>query len=169
MKVYDQQFNQNEWFIVIVFVVFYLVIFFMPRRFSLTTSMTLVLVGIYIGMLSDHTISIPPFDFYDVNDNSSYQFFDFLTYVMYGPFGYIYCYIYDYYKFRGFKVLFYMLFWAGIAMLLEYTATKLGVFHYKQGYRLLFSLPIYLGLLSITLLYFDILLKREKNIYFNSN
>lgn len=154
MKIYDQQFNQNEWFVVIVLFITYIIIYKLPKRFSKATTITLILIGIYIGMLSDHSISIPPFDFYDVNDNSSYQVFDFLTYVMYGPFGYLFLYYFDYFKIKGFKIMLYVILWTSIAMLMEYVATKFGVFHYKQGYRILFSVPIYLWFQSCVIVYY---------------
>ncbi|QOR64766.1 hypothetical protein IM538_12945 [Cytobacillus suaedae] len=161
MKVYDQQFNQNEWFVLFVLIITYLIVYKLPKRFSKATTITLTLLGVYIGMLADHSISIPPFDFYDVNDKSTYQVFDFLTYVMYGPFGYLFLYFYDYFDIKGFKTMLYIVFWTSIALLMEYVAAKLGVFHYKQGYRLLFSVPIYLWFQSLLIVYYHLMKKYQ--------
>lgn len=157
MKIYDQQFNQNEWFVIFVFIISFFIILKLPMRFSKATTFTLVLLGIFIGMFADHTISIPPFDFYDVNDKSAYEAFDFLTYVMYGPYAYLFLYLYDYFKISGIKVILYIILWTSLGILMEYMAHLLGVFHYKQGYRLLFSIPIYLWIQSLVLVYFHIL------------
>ncbi|MBM7663027.1 hypothetical protein JOC85_003853 [Bacillus mesophilus] len=162
MIIYDNQFNENEWFIIIVSVVMYTLIFLLPKKFSLGTSITLLLLGFYIGLLSDHSISIPPFDFYDVNDNSKYEVFDILTYVMYGPFGYFLIYFYEHFKIRGYKTIFYIIVWTFFAIILEYVGTKFGIFHYKQGYRLAFSVPIYVGLQSLTIFYY-VILKNKAN------
>ncbi len=164
MKVYDQQFNQNEWFVIFVFVISFFIIFKLPRRFSKATTYTLVLMGIFIGMFADHTISIPPFDFYDVNDSSAYEIFDFFTYVMYGPFGYLFLYFYDYFKIKGLRIMLYIILWTSLSILMEYTAHLLGVFHYKQGYRLLFSIPIYLWIQSLVIVYYHILKRKASSL-----
>ncbi|WP_456275282.1 hypothetical protein [Bacillus sp. AK128] len=161
MKVYDQHFNANEWFVLVVLILMYLTIFLLPKRFPLSVSIIFTLLGFYLGLVADHSIAIPPFDFYDVNDNSSYEFFDFLTYVMYGPYGYLFLYFYHAFNIKGYKVIFYIIFWSLLGMLLEYIGVRLGVFHYNQGYKFLFSFPIYLSLQSITLAYYHALLKKS--------
>lgn len=164
MQIYDHQFNQNEWFTLIVLLVTYLIVFKLPKRFSTATTVTLILIGVYIGMLCDHTISVGPFDFYDVNDDYTYEFFDFLTYVMYGPFSYLFLYYYDYFNINGFKILLYAILWSLLALGMEFVALKFGVFHYKQGYRLLYSIPIYLIIQSIVVLYFYLLRKNSSTL-----
>ncbi|MEQ6389728.1 hypothetical protein RZN22_10420 [Bacillaceae bacterium S4-13-58] len=164
MKVYDQQFNQNEWFVVIVLIVTFFTISKLPRRFSKATTYTLVLMGIFIGMFADHTISIPPFDFYDVNDNSTYEVFDFFTYVMYGPFGYLFLYFYDYLQIKGLKIMLYIILWTSLSIFMEYIASSLGVFHYKKGYSLLFSIPIYLWIQSLVIVYYHLLKRKTSSL-----
>ena len=142
--VYDNKFNGNEWFVLISLITGLLLVWRLKKRFTLKEAMTYFLYSVFLGMLFDHTISIEPFDFYDVNDNSSYQLMDFLTYLMYGPFGYICIYLYDYFKVKPSYTPIYILIWAAISITMEIIATNLGVFHYKNGYKIYYSFPIYL-------------------------
>jgi hypothetical protein len=164
MVVYENQFDANEWYVIVSILVMYGLLFLLPKRFSLATSVTFVVLGIYIGMVSDHTLSIPPLDFYDVNDNSSYQLIDFLTYVMYGPYAYLFLYIYDRFKIMKFKIMLYVIVWTIISVIFEYFAMKLAVFHYKNGYEIIFSIPIYLFIQSFTILYFHIFKTKSSSI-----
>ena len=89
-------------------------------------------------------------NFYDVNDNSSYQFIDFLSYLTYGPLSYLFFYFYD--RFRPVSIPIYILIWTLISLGMEWIATYFGVFHYRHGYKLSYSLPIYLLVQSCWLL-----------------
>lgn len=141
---YDHQFNANEWFVLVTLVIGFLLFFIIPKRFSVKERIFFLLFGMYSGKFFDHTISIKPFDFYDVNDNSSYQLIDFASYAMFAPFGYFFMYIYDKLQLKKWMVILYILTWSIIAIVIEYIATKLGVYHYKNGYKLLYGLPIYI-------------------------
>jgi hypothetical protein len=65
---------------------------FFAKTVPLSLSIMYFIVGIFMGVLFDHTSSIEPFDYYDVNDSSRYEFFDFMSYIMYGPFTYLIIY-----------------------------------------------------------------------------
>lgn len=157
--VYDNQFNQNEWFVILVLLLGILAVWMTPKRFPPKNFIIYLLFSTFVGMVFDHTISIEPFDFYDVNDNSGYQVMDFLTYVMYGPFGYFYVYIYDYFKIHVKYRTLYIIGWALAAVGWEIFAHKMGVFHYKNGYGIPYSFPIYLGVLSVHLYFFETIQK----------
>jgi hypothetical protein len=157
---YDHQFNQNEWFVLTLLTMSILTVMILPKRFPPSITIIYLLVGVFLGMLLDHTISIKPIDFYDVNDSSNYQLFDFLTYVMYGPFGYFIIYFHDKFTIKGYANIFYILGWSSVALILEWTGVQFGVFHYKDGYKILFSFPIYLVVQSIVILFY-LTLKRK--------
>lgn len=159
---YDNQFNANEWFVLITLVLGFLFVFILPKRFPIKESIFYLLFGIFIGKFFDHTISIKPFDFYDVNDKSTYQFTDFFSYIMFAPFGYFFIYIYRKLNIKPIMVLPYILGWSVIAIVIEYFASKLGVYHYKNGYKLLFGFPIYL-LCQACLLWLHHLVQGKKN------
>lgn len=146
---YDRSFNQNEWFVIIILAVGMIFVWLSPKRFPLKEAMVYFLYSVFVGMFFDKTISIEPFDFYDVNDNSSYQLMDFLSYWMYGPFGYFFVYYFDYFKIRYSYAPLYVLLWAVFSVIMEFFAQSVGVFHYKNGYSIFYSFPIYLFVLSL--------------------
>lgn len=151
MIVYDDAFNLNEWFDLLLLGVGLAVMLFLPRIFPLKKAVVFYLYGIYTGLLMDHTISVSPIDFYDVNDTSHFQFMDFLTYVMYGPFSYLFAYIHDRWEIKPSFDPLYVLSWAIFSFIMEWVSLKAGVFHYKNGYQIYYSFPIYLVMISIYL------------------
>ncbi|ERI91521.1 hypothetical protein HMPREF1982_03165 [Clostridiales bacterium oral taxon 876 str. F0540] len=149
--IYDKNFNGNEWYCIITFIIGFLFMFRLKKRFSLKEALVYFFYCVFIGMLADHSIGVPPLDYYDVNDFSSYEFFDFLTYFMFGAYGYLYVYIYDHFNIKSKYAPLYILSWSIVSTFMELCGDYLGVFHYKNGYKIYYSFPIYLltlGLLS---------------------
>ncbi|WNF22551.1 hypothetical protein [Mesobacillus jeotgali] len=162
MKVYDTAFNANEWFVIISMIVMNLAIWFVPKLFSKLESVGYYIFGIYIGLFYDHTLSIKPWDFYDVNDNSSYQFIDFMSYIMYGPYGYFFLYFYAKWNINKLRIIPYILIWSAISMLLEWIGLKVGLFHFDKGYKMHWSFPIYLLSQTMIILFYHLSTIYEK-------
>jgi len=162
MKVYDSAFNENEWFVIISIIVMNLAIWFAPKIFSTLESVGYYIFGIYIGLFYDHTLSIKPWDYYDVNDNSSYQFIDFLSYVMYGPYGYFFVYFYVKWNIKKLKIIPYILLWSGLSMLLEWIGLKVGLFHFDKGYKMYWSFPIYLLSQTMIIVFYHLSIRHVK-------
>lgn len=154
MKVYDHAFNSNEWFIIISVIVLFTLLFVLPKLFSLLESIAYSLFGLTLGMFSDQTISIKPWDYYDVNDTSAYQAFDFLSYVMYCPYSYFFIYFYVKFNIRGYYTILYIVIWTTLSLLLEWFGTKIGLYHFNKGYTMQWSIPIYLSFQTILLIYY---------------
>ncbi|MDP4083681.1 MAG: hypothetical protein Q8934_03600 [Bacillota bacterium] len=155
MIVYDNQFNANEWFIIIGLGIGIVTTMILPKRFPIKISIVFFMCGIYSGFFFDHSLSVQPVSFYDVNDNSSYQFFDFLSYLTFGPFSYLYFYFFDWFNFKNKYIPIYILMWSFICLGFEWCATYVGVYHYQHGYSMYYSFSIYLLVLSSWLfLYF---------------
>lgn len=161
MKVYDHGFNENEWFVIASILVMNLAIWLAPRIFSKLEALGYYIFGIYIGLFYDHTISTKPWDFYDVNDNSSYQFIDFLSYIMYGPYGYFFLYFYIKWNIRGLKTIQYILIWSLFSLLMEWISLKVGLFHFDKGYKMYWSFPIYLLSQSMMILYYHLVVRNQ--------
>jgi hypothetical protein len=164
MIVYDTSFNSNEWFTLTLIFSLFFIIFKLPKRFPITSSLTFYMFGMFIGTVADHTISIESFDFYDVNDTSKFSFTDFMTYVMYGPFAYLFCYIYDKYSTLQHHTILYILIWSLVAVAFEFIGTELGVYHYKNGYQLFFSFPIYLVVQTLNIFIYNIVKREAKKL-----
>jgi hypothetical protein len=160
VTVYDQQFNMNEWFIIIGLILSYTAYFLLPRRFPLSMTIIFFMFGIFIGTIFDHTISVGPFDFYDVNDNSLFNFMDFLTYILYGPIAYFFVYFIDRYALKNYQLIIYILVWSLIAIVVESLGVIVGVFHYKNGYEIYYSFIIYLFIQSFNVYVYKVLYKK---------
>lgn len=161
MKVYDHGFNENEWFVIASILVMNLAIWLAPRMFSKLEAIGYYIFGIYIGLFYDHTISIKPWDFYDVNDSSSYQFIDFLSYIMYGPYGYFFLYFYKKWNVRGLRTIPYILVWSSFSVLMEWIGVKVGLFHYDKGYRMYWSFPIYLFSQTLMVIFYHLVVRNK--------
>ncbi|MNI52696.1 hypothetical protein D3C73_1074980 [compost metagenome] len=110
----------------------------------------------------DHSIGTPPFDLYDAGDNSTYELIDLFSYFMYAPFGYLFIYGYERLRMLEIMTVVYILFWAVMSAGTEWLAVQAGVFHYKHGYQLAYSFPIYLFLISIHLILYRMVFARER-------
>jgi hypothetical protein len=155
--VYENVFDWNEWMVLITLVSLNILIWITPKTFSLLEGTAYYMYGIFIGMFFDHTISVLPWDFYDVNDSSEYQVMDFLSYVKYGPFSYFFIYLYVKLRIKGFMHIIYILAWTCFSLLMEGIGVKVGLFHYGKGYIIYYSIPIYLFVQSIQIIYYHVI------------
>ncbi|MGV3466071.1 MAG: hypothetical protein ACO1OT_12355 [Heyndrickxia sp.] len=142
MTVYDNQFNANEWSILLGLLIESILLFVIPKRFPRKISIVIFTCGVFSGFLFDHSLSVEPVSFYDVNDKSTYQLFDFLSYLTYGPICYLFFYMYDRMKRKSATI--YILIWSLISVGIEWYAVHFGVFHYRNGYKIYYSFLIYL-------------------------
>jgi hypothetical protein len=150
--IYDNRFDLNEWAIIIMLVIGTGLIWICRKRFPVKELIVYWLFCFFMGMVFDTIISIEPFDFYDINDNSMFELMDFLTYLGYGVYGFFFVYLYDLLKIKAVHAPAYILLWALLSVFTEYIASLIGVFHYKNGYNTFYSLPTYLFVLSLQLL-----------------
>lgn len=155
--VYDNRFNWNEWFVIVGLLLGGATVVILPRRFSRKLSVIFFLFGVTSGSFFDLTLGVLPVSFYDVGDESSYQFMDFLSLIMYGPFSYLFFYLYDFMKVRPKYCPLYILGSALVSLGFESIGYRVGVFHYSHGYGWQISFIIYLVLESLWLLLFYLL------------
>lgn len=149
--VHDQYFNGNEWFVITLSLIGIVGIWLFPRPFSPTQMTFNMMIGVTLGFIFDHTIEIPPFDFYDVGDQSKFQLFDLFSYIMYAPFGYWFIYWYERLRMYELMTIFYIFLWTLASVGFEWLAIQVGVFHYKDGYEIVYSFPIYMFVQSLHL------------------
>ncbi|KON88645.1 hypothetical protein AF332_18750 [Sporosarcina globispora] len=159
--VYEGAFDANEWFVLVNLMAAGILIWKLPKKLSGLETAVHFTIGIFTGMFFDHTISIKPWDFYDVNDTSDYQFIDLLSYIMYGPYSYIFIYLYVKLNVKGHKNILYVTIWTIFAVLIEWFSVKLGIFHYEKGYQISWSFPIYGFFQTLQIMFYKISLKME--------
>lgn len=147
--IYDSSFNKNEIFILVLLTAGLILVWKLKKIFSFKEGLIYFLFGVFIGLLADHTISIKPIDYYDVNDSNAFQFMDFLTYVMYGPYSYAFAHFYRRFKVKLSYTPLYILLWSLFSLFAEFVSKSVGIFHYKNGYTIYYSFPIYLLTFSI--------------------
>ncbi|WP_134703671.1 hypothetical protein [Ammoniphilus sp. YIM 78166] len=160
--IYEQSFDANEWFVILNLVVMHVLILISPKILPLLEGLAHYLYGPFIGMFWDHTISVRPWDFYDVNDNSSYQVMDVFSYIMFGPYSYFVIYLYVKLGIKGYTHILYVIVWAGLALIMEWIGVQLGLYHYDKGYQMYWSFPIYLLTLGMQIVYHHLIQKEKK-------
>ena len=144
MIVYDTRFNANEWFVIVGLCVGVVLTVVFPRRFSRQVAAVFFMCGVYSGFFFDHSLSVEPVSFYDVNDVSKFQMMDFISYWMYGAVSYFFFYIYDRLQLKASYIPLYILVWSLACMGAEWIAVLCGVYHYSHGYKFIYCFPIYL-------------------------
>ncbi|HAQ07809.1 MAG TPA: hypothetical protein DCR24_09900 [Bacillus bacterium] len=163
MKTYEHAFNENEWFIIGTLLVLHLALWLAPRIFSKLEAIGYYFFGVNTVLFFDHTISVKPWDFYDVNDNSSFQFTDFISYITYGPYSYFFVYFYVKLRISGIRTIFYIVIWSAFSLLMEWIGVKIGMLHYDKGYKMYWSFPIYLGVQSMLVIFYHLVKKKQNS------
>lgn len=94
------------------------------------------------------------FDFYEVNDSPHYDMFDLVSYFLYSPFSYFFIYFYELFGIKTKSVVLYVVVWCILSLGVEWISVVFKMITYKNGYSIIFSIPIYLFTLSLTLLFY---------------
>jgi hypothetical protein len=145
-----KNFDINEWFVIIAVILNIIVISKLPRKLPRPITPLLILVSISLPKILDHSIGVKPYNLYDIMDRPNYEIFDLILYAVYPLFGYLFIYIYEMLKPKRWILIFYFIAWNLFAILFEFLLLKIHVFTYK-GWKLIYSLPLYLITLLITL------------------
>ncbi|MCT2537716.1 hypothetical protein NC661_11210 [Aquibacillus koreensis] len=149
-------FDHNEIVILIGLIASFIIVCWLPKRFSLSFSVLVFLFATTIARLSDHLISGSIVDLYDVMDSGKYEIFDLLTYIYYGPFAYFFIYVYDKFNIKGLRTVLYIIVCTVLATLFEGFHVFMEVFQYK-GWHLWYSFSFYLIIQPITLIFYHFL------------
>lgn len=146
-----KKFDENEWTIIITVLLNIVIFIFMPKKLPKEITPLIVLLSISFPKIMDQSMAIKPLNFYNITDSGKYELFDLILYGVYPAFGYLFVYFLDYVK--GIKLVLYLIAWSLLSAALEFLFVKLHVFVYT-GWKLIYSLPIYLIVLSLTYLFY---------------
>lgn len=152
-----EKFDANEWAIIAVFIGSFLLLL-LPKRFPVSMSFLLMIFSSFTARTLDHILAAPMLDLYDVMDTEKYELFGVLTYFLYAPFAYLFVYFHDALKIKHLRTVGYIFIWSLMALGVEWIATKMNVFTYKQ-WHLGYSFPVYLLIQYLTILFFRYLKK----------
>lgn len=151
-----KELSANEWFVIISIIASYPVFFLLRRSFPVSMIILIVLFSATIARMADHVLAGPPLDLYDLMDSGKYDLFDILSYLLYGPFAYIFLYIYEKINIRGMYTFFYIVALSIFSVAFEWITILFGIFTFKE-WRSIYSFPVYLFVHSLTILYYRFL------------
>ncbi|WP_199623676.1 hypothetical protein [Paenibacillus alkalitolerans] len=159
MILLPEKFDTNEWFVLATIAVNAVIILLLPKRLPTSVALLIMLFSVASAKTLDHILGTPPTDSFDVNDSPKYEIFDLLMYFLYTPFGYYLIYFYDRWKPKGFAVWLYIVLWSMFATGFEWVSVLTRVYKYNT-WKLLYSLPVYLITITLTILYYHLLMRR---------
>ncbi|KAA0546073.1 hypothetical protein FZW96_17310 [Bacillus sp. BGMRC 2118] len=153
-----KKFDENEWLIVASILLLFLLLNKLPKRFPNSITVLLLVFTVALSRVVDHTLAGPDINFYDIMDSGSFEFFDIFCYITYAPFGYLFIYIYDKYKLRGLRLFIYLISVAIFSTLFEIltSSSYIHFFNY-HSWKPLYSLPVYLIVQPLTILFFHLI------------
>ncbi len=134
------------------------IVWALRRKLPLSVTALVLLISVAIPVAFDHFIGIKPINLYDINVNPGMTFDDFLTWMMYPPFGYLFVYFYDRWRVSGVGISLYILGWALMGVALEALGVYCRVFIYRQ-WKLYDSLPVYVIIQLLMIILFHILMQ----------
>ncbi|MBB2479507.1 hypothetical protein H5P36_04840 [Bacillus sp. APMAM] len=162
--VYDNHFNENEWFVIISFCIGAMLVYCLPRRFPKKITYVFLMCGVFFGIFFAHTLSVVPVSYYDIGDTSHLELFDLLSQFNYGPYSYLFFYFYDRFRINPKFSPIYILFWSFFSIGSERLSDAFGVYHYTNGYNIFYSFAIYLCVFSFWVpFYYVIMAYSEKS------
>jgi hypothetical protein len=139
-----EQFDANEIFIIFSTVLSWALMFILPRHLSSVTITIIWTFNVFLALLADITIGVKPNEFYYTIDHKTHELFDVLLhFATYPTLPYFVVNVYQHIKPKRLKLLFYIIFWSGVAISLEWISMKFHVFTYT-GWKLYLSFLVYL-------------------------
>ncbi|MRG86120.1 hypothetical protein [Salinibacillus xinjiangensis] len=154
-----QEFDHNEWFLLISLVLIYGVMFLLPKHIPTTITILVMIFSILSARFLDHLMAGPTINFYDMMDTGKYDLTDVFLYFLYGPFGYFFIYVYEKFNIQGLAVLFYILICSLFSIGYEWLNVHFDVFNYKN-WALRYSFTVYMGVQAITILFYHFVKNR---------
>jgi hypothetical protein len=145
----------NELFVVLSFITAMLLIKKLPSlKLPISLVILICLFSANLARIPDSMLAAPSLDLYDIMFSEKFNLFDFFTYLLYCPFGYLFVYFYEKGNFKGYRIIWYILLTSCGGTLYEWIAHLFGVFEYKK-WDIRFSFAVYLFVQPLTLLFYE--------------
>ncbi|WP_062353548.1 hypothetical protein [Bacillus kwashiorkori] len=154
-------FDKNEWFLVISLIISYVSILFLKRKFHSSIFLLLIVFSACIARIADFILAGPGLDMYDLMDTKYFDLTDLLTYLLYGPFAIVFIYIYEKFNLTGIKTFIYILVFSTIGTAFEYLTVIFKVFTFKE-WKSFYSFNVYLIVQLLTLIFYHFVKKYYK-------
>ncbi|MCM3023454.1 hypothetical protein M3576_08960 [Weizmannia ginsengihumi] len=162
---FPNKFDENEWTILIVILFNLLILMLLPKKIPKEITPLIALLSISYPKIMDHSMAVKPYNLYNLTDSGKYELFDLALYAVYPAFGYLFVYFLEYVNVSRVLLVVYIVAWSIIGVAVEYLFVILHVFIYT-GWKLIYSLPIYLIVIAITYVFYQIATyyhKKESN------
>lgn len=156
------QFDKNEIYIIIAFIIVYAIFFMLPKRFPRDVTIFCLVWGFACSTLFDFTIGGGLIDLYRTNDLNAYELFDLVTYIMFAPISYFFIYLYDALSINKKTFIWFVIVWTMAGLGAEWISTKMGVTIHQQGYQIPYSVAVFLIVQTATLLYYEFIKSGRK-------
>lgn len=149
-----EHFNANEWFVIATSLLMIAVFLILPRRFTVTQIIVILVFNFFAGTTGDTFLGGPPYNFYDIMDRPSFGYFDLSTYIFDFPLtAYVVIYFFDKWQIKGLLLFGYLLGWAIVTLIMERIADLVNVFTYNH-WHLYDSLIVYFISYGLNILVF---------------
>jgi hypothetical protein len=157
MMLTEKGFGLNDFFVIGAVLVSWTIYFLLPKIFSEQVTVLIFLYSVTAAGILDNSFGAAPFDFYDIMDGPAYTVMDVVVYFLYPPFGYIFLFIYQKLHISNRFLVLFILVFSVISFGFEWVNFKMGVFHYKSGYSIIYSVCVYLIVQPIFVLFFNLI------------
>ncbi|MCM2536200.1 hypothetical protein NDK43_32900 [Neobacillus pocheonensis] len=156
-----EHFDKNEIYILVMLVITYGAILLLPKRLPRNIALLFLVWGFASSTLFDFTIGGGLLDYYKVNDSNHYELTDLLSYFLFATFGYFFVYFYEMLHINKRRFIFYIIGWMIIGLVMERISGWMGVTYYQHGYKLPYSVAVFLVVQTTTGLFYQFIKNRE--------
>ncbi len=157
-----ESYDKNEAYIFLLLLIAYTTLLILPKKLPYPLTILFLIWGFASATLFDFTIGGGMLDYYKVNDSNQYELTDLLSYFLFATFSYFFVYFYHVFQINKKLFIPYILGWTIIVLLMEKLSTIMGVTHYQNGYKLHFSLVVFLVVQTTTALFFELIKSKYK-------
>ncbi|MEH7332960.1 hypothetical protein V7161_10005 [Neobacillus drentensis] len=153
----EKGFGLNDYIVITAVFSSWTIYYFLPKIFSKQFTVLIFLYSLTISGIFDNSFGATPFDLYDIMDGPAYTVMDILVYFLYPPAGYIFLFLYKKLRIRDQHLVLFILISTAFSIGIEWIYHKMGVFKYKDGYNITYSICIYLFVQSIFVIFYRFL------------
>ncbi|MEH7305149.1 hypothetical protein [Neobacillus drentensis] len=161
MMLVEDKFDLNDYFVIFAFIISWGIYFFLPKVFSRQITILIFLYSLTTAGLFDNSMGAEPFDFYDIMDGPAYTVMDIVVYFLYPPFAYGFLFIYKKLQLRDRYLVLFIFSTSVAATAVEWVYHKMGVFAYKNGNSIIYSICTYLVVQSLLIGLYRFMLVKE--------